>query len=36
MMRIVLALAVLLALAACGFNAASQPYSPGPDTSAGA
>jgi len=36
MMRIVLALALMLALAACGFNSASQPYSPGPDMSAGA
>jgi hypothetical protein len=36
MMRIILALAVLLALAACGFTSASQPYSPGPDTAAGA
>jgi hypothetical protein len=36
MTRIILAAALMLALAACGFNAASQPYSPGPDTAAGA
>jgi hypothetical protein len=36
MKRIILAVAVMLALAACGFNSASQPYVPGPDTAAGA
>jgi hypothetical protein len=36
MMRIILALTLMFALAACGFNSASRPYSPGPDMSAGA
>jgi hypothetical protein len=36
MKRIILALATTLALAACGFHPASRPYSPGPDTAAGA